>query len=964
MSGGPAGPRPGALAGLRVVEVGRGISAPWCARILAALGADVVKVEPPDGDPARRWGAAEGAPGESALFAWLNAGKRSIRLTGAAGDDTALVQRLAAGADAVVTNLPPCERTAWGLAETSLDATGAGAVVLALSPYGDSGPWAHAAGESLTVCAVGGMSIILGEPGRTPLSFPFDLPAMQAGLHGAAAVLTALLARRHTGRGQRVEVAEADVMAFLAGGMSLFILGGGGKWERRGFERHGGIYPSGFYPCKDGFVFLATQSRAPWTAFLRLMGDPEWATRDPELRDGVAIGWRRADEVDLRFIPWLANHTRAELTALAAREPDIVLGPINDVPDVLAAPHLEARGFWDDVAVGGRSIRMPGLGFTMSATPWRSGSAPRLGDVAPAEAWQAPRIAAPPPARSIRPPRPLAGYRAIEFGWNWAGPLVGQMLADFGMEVIKVETADRLDFMRHWPHARAFFHNANRGKLSVSVNVKRPEGRDLVRRLARTADVVWDNFSAGVMARNGLGYEALREAKSDLIVLSMAMAGQTGPLRHLRGFATMATGFAGVEAAIGYPHSGPTGLPAIGIGDANAAIQGVVAVLAALWHRERTGEGQFIDLSQIEAATTLDGGADRGVSAQRPGAGPAGQRPRPAGAARHLPRAWRRAVDRPRDHQRRGVERPRAADGGARLGARRIARRRRRAQAAPRRDRRGAGRLDGDHGARRSGRAPPRRGVGRSASPRDRRDEHLAALRRPRRVAGGRDLRGREWARLRHAVAPGRHAGRRRSAIAPVRGARRVRVRLAARTLRCRARRARQQQGDRMTRAAFPPVDAADRARWTGAGLWLDRTLHDYFDETVARVPDRVAIVAGDRRITFAQWADEAARAAAGLVRLGIRPGDVVTVQLPNWPEMCVLQVALSRIGAVIQPMHMVYRQREMASMLRFCDSRAVVLATTYQGFDHAAALADIRNGLPDLAIAVTVGGRRSDTVA
>jgi crotonobetainyl-CoA:carnitine CoA-transferase CaiB-like acyl-CoA transferase len=179
------------------------------------------------------------------------------------------------------------------------------------------------------------------------------------------------------------------------------------------------------------------------------------------------------------------------------------------------------------------------------------------------------------------------------------------MLADFGMEVIKVETASRVDFMRHWRHARPFFHNANRGKLSVSVNVKRPEGRELVRRLVRTADVVWDNFSAGVMARNGLGYEALRDVRPDLIVMSMAMAGQTGPLRHLRGFATTATGFAGVEAIVGYPHSGPTGLPSIGIGDANAAIQGVVAVLAALWHREQSGEGQFIDLSQIEAATTL-----------------------------------------------------------------------------------------------------------------------------------------------------------------------------------------------------------------------------------------------------------------------------------------------------------------------------------------------------------------------
>lgn len=167
-----------------------------------------------------------------------------------------------------------------------------------------------------------------------------------------------------------------------------------------------------------------------------------------------------------------------------------------------------------------------------------------------------------------------------------------------------------------------------------------------------------------------------------------------------------------------------------------------------------------------------------------------------------------------------------------------------------------------------------------------------------------------------------------------------------------------------MTRAALPTVAPADRARWTRAGLWLDRTLHDYFDETVRRLPDRVAIVAGARRITFAEWAAEADRVAQGLRRLGIGHGDIVTVQLPNWPEMCVLQVALSRIGAVIQPMHMAYRQREMASMLRFCDARAVVLATGYQGFGHADALAAIRAELPELSVAITVGERRDGMIA
>ena len=164
--------------------------------------------------------------------------------------------------------------------------------------------------------------------------------------------------------------------------------------------------------------------------------------------------------------------------------------------------------------------------------------------------------------------------------------------------------------------------------------------------------------------------------------------------------------------------------------------------------------------------------------------------------------------------------------------------------------------------------------------------------------------------------------------------------------------------------AAFPTFPPDYRRRFVEAGLWLDRTLYDYFSETVRNAPDRVALVAGERRITFADWADEAERLAAGLVRLGITKGDIVSVQLPNWPEMCMLQVALARIGAVIQPVHMVYRQREMASMLRFCESRAVILPATYRGFDYAGALAEIRNELPALEFAVVVRGTHDGWVS
>ncbi len=593
-----------ALGEICVLELGEGVSAPFCSRLLADFGARVVKVEAPGGDVTRRWGPGTD-DGQSALFAYLNAGKESVRLAGERDADSRRIADLAAGADIIVSNLTPCRQRAWGCDLDALAAEAGGAISVRLSSYGSTGPWRDRRAESLSVCAVGAISVILGEPGRPPLSLPFDLPALQAGVHGAAAAMTGLLDRARSG-GRNIDVAESEVLAYYAGGMSRFILGAKGKWTRRGFERHGGIYPSGFYPCADGFIFLATQTRAQWTGFLELMGNPEWADADPKYRDGVAIGWKHADEVDVHFIPWLAQHTRRELTEMA-KQANLVLGPINGAEDVLSEKHLDAREFWNEVEVSGKRVRVPGMGYRLSRTPIRLGAAPALGQHDGARVAPVDRAAAP----DAQPPRdgarPLSGYRAIEFGFNWAGPMVGQILSDMGMEIIKVETSGRIDFMRHWPHARSFFHNANRGKRSISVNIKSEEGRDLVRRLAAHSDIVFDNFAAGVMSKNGLGYDDLRRAAPQIIALSMAMAGQSGPLAHLRGFATIATGFAGIEQAIGYPESGPTGLPVIGVGDANAAIQAVLAALVALWHRERTGEGQCIDLSQIEAATALVG---------------------------------------------------------------------------------------------------------------------------------------------------------------------------------------------------------------------------------------------------------------------------------------------------------------------------------------------------------------------
>ncbi len=157
--------------------------------------------------------------------------------------------------------------------------------------------------------------------------------------------------------------------------------------------------------------------------------------------------------------------------------------------------------------------------------------------------------------------------------------------------------------------------------------------------------------------------------------------------------------------------------------------------------------------------------------------------------------------------------------------------------------------------------------------------------------------------------------------------------------------------------SALPQFSPEYRERFVSQGLWLDRTLHDYFAEAVEKAPDQVAIVEGERRLTYAEWDALAARVAAGLVKLGLSKGDIVAVQLPNWVEMCVAQIALSRIGAVIQPMHTVYREREMASMLEFCNARAVILPQEYGGFAHAQAAVGMAPKLPDLDHVVVVRG-------
>jgi len=210
---------------------------------------------------------------------------------------------------------------------------------------------------------------------------------------------------------------------------------------------------------------------------------------------------------------------------------------------------------------------------------------------------------------------PLHGYRVLDFGWVLAGAIPGMVLADMGAEVIKVESRQRLDYMRMGrpiigdqpdPEQHPMFHNVNRNKLSITLNTIHQQAVELARKLVARCDMVIENFSPGVMDRLGLGYEDLRQIKPDLIMASISSTGQTGPLRDLRAYAPSIGALAGLDSTLGYEEGRPLGLKHA-YGDICGALHTVFAIVAALYQRQRTGRGQYIDLSMLRATIATQG---------------------------------------------------------------------------------------------------------------------------------------------------------------------------------------------------------------------------------------------------------------------------------------------------------------------------------------------------------------------
>ena len=374
-----------ALQGIKVIELGDYISAPFCARVLADLGADVTKIEPPDGgDSSRRNGPFPGDEPNaeaSGLFLFLNTGKRGVTLNIETATGREMLLRLLEDADVLVENAPTATMGRLGLDYASIEARFPRLVMASLSPFGRTGPYKDYAGHDLNVQAAGGISIGVGLPDRGPIVVPYSQGDFMAGLAGAASALIALLARESTGRGQLVDVAGSQVLAVLISFVYFlpnFIYRGvaGTRKGRRGGEAY---FPNTIMRCKDGFVCLYPLQMHQYIRFLELIGNPEWQ-EDPRYRDRRAMAEQYPDEAEALIAPWFLERTKEEIFQVCM-EHKVPCAPVRTIREVVEDPHLGARGFYAEIEhpVAGK-LTHPGSPFRLSKTPGVvEGAAPLLG---------------------------------------------------------------------------------------------------------------------------------------------------------------------------------------------------------------------------------------------------------------------------------------------------------------------------------------------------------------------------------------------------------------------------------------------------------------------------------------------------------------------------------------------------------------------------------------------------------
>ncbi|MFG1466484.1 CoA transferase [Xanthobacter sp. DSM 24535] len=586
------------LGNCRVVELGTGQTLAYAGKLFADFGADVVKIEAPGGDPARREAPLVDTGNgvmQGALFAWLNTNKSSLVADLSQEDPAPALLDAIRTCDVLLDAREPRVIADGVLPHARIRELNPEATIVSVSWFGATGPYRDFEGSDVVCRALAGVIAPVG-----PVERPMTLSDHQADIVAAVTCFTAGLTGLMTKeRGKSFSVSSLEACIVLA--EWHYAQSDPAMGRRCGVNRFPNTYPVGIFPAREGWIGIGVSTVPQWREFCDLFGIPD--ADNPRYATGADRA-RLADEIDSLYVPQLKNRTASEWfeEALKRRLPFAVVPEMSDLLD----PAGSFASAFAEVRIGNAAFRAPTLPIRLPMSDQlRNGAAPLLGESAPE------RVS--PPIRGFSryggPAGPLEGLRIVDLSMGWAGPLVTRQIADLGAQVIKVEACGYADWWRGNDIRPVFFEEKryeknpgftalNRNKIDVTLDLTHPDGVALLKRLVRGADVVVENYARDVLPKLKLDYPVLRAEKRDLVMLSMAAFPQ-GMCDAARAYGYTLEQASGLPLVAGDATTGPM-LIHYAYGDPIAGLNGMAALLLALLHRDQTGQGQHVDLAQVE----------------------------------------------------------------------------------------------------------------------------------------------------------------------------------------------------------------------------------------------------------------------------------------------------------------------------------------------------------------------------
>lgn len=612
-----------ALSNITVVELAQGVAGPYCGRLLAAHGARVIKVEPPEtGDVARY--LLPRLPGtqdrnSSGLFSWLNANKQSIALDVNDARDAESIQEICAHAQVVILNALDEPESAFDAAD--LRKINPELILCNVSFFGQSGPYRNYLGNDALCSALSGLAFGIGEADGPPTLPSGYEPQVIAGVTAAIAIMASLFGKGDDTTGDDIDLSifESTLVLNETGAIAR-------SYEMNSIPRRYGVnrfpptFPMGVFKCADGWIGVTALTPTQWKALCDLLGLPEYGV-NPRYYASIDR-FILADELDVVLSRELRKWPARELV-VTGQERRIPLTLVPTPEELISLPEFVQRGALATISQANiGQFQAPGIPFILARTPADgSGSAPDLDQDREEilshlqQSSKAQREASADKTFLSPNAQPLTGIRIVDLSKGWSGPLAARYCADLGAEVIKVEDCLYPDWWRGWEATPEWieerryekspaFNSMNRNKLGITLDLTTSEGRDLVMRLIKDADAVIENYTSTVLPKLGLDYAQLKKINPEIVMISMPAWGVSSPWSHHRAYGST------VEQASGLPHLNgreewPPTHQHVALGDAVSGINATVAVLIALYHKQQSGEGQFIDLSQIECLLPL-----------------------------------------------------------------------------------------------------------------------------------------------------------------------------------------------------------------------------------------------------------------------------------------------------------------------------------------------------------------------